>query len=103
MRVINGKVEGFSKGVYVGRTMPGLKGSPLANPFKIGRDGSREQVIQRYRLWLWEQIKGGNAEVIAELKRIALEQADVVCWCSPLPCHGDVVIKAAKWVLENLP
>ena len=103
MRVINGKVEGFAKGIYIGRTMPGLKGSPLANPFKIGRDGTREEVIQKYRRWLWEQIKAGNAEVIAELKRIGLSKADVVCWCAPLPCHGEVVLKAARWVVENLP
>jgi hypothetical protein len=101
MRVVNGKVEGFSKGIYVGRAMPGLKGSALANRFKIGRDGTREEVIQKYRIWLWKQIKAGNVEIIAELKRV-YAVGEVVCWCAPLPCHGEVVLKAAQWVSENL-
>jgi Domain of unknown function (DUF4326) len=39
--------------VYVGRTLPraGLPGSKRANPFKIGRDGTREEVIAEYRAW----------------------------------------------------
>jgi hypothetical protein len=36
---------------YVGRP------SPLGNPFALGRDGSREQVIARYRRWLWAQLQ----------------------------------------------
>jgi hypothetical protein len=37
-------------GVYIGR--PSL----LGNPFKIGQHGTRREVIQRYRAWLWQQI-----------------------------------------------
>jgi Domain of unknown function (DUF4326) len=59
-------------GIYVGRAMPrlNLAGSVLGNPFKIGRDGTREVALIKYRLWLWEQIKLKN-EVYSELRRIA--------------------------------
>jgi len=50
-------------GIYVGRKMPGIPGSVLGNPFQIGRDGRRSQVIERYRRWLWEQIKFKNEAV----------------------------------------
>jgi Domain of unknown function (DUF4326) len=33
-------------GVYIGRP------SILGNPFKIGKDGTREEVGQKYRVWL---------------------------------------------------
>jgi len=47
-------------GIYVGRKMPGILGSVLGNPFRIGRDGTRFEVIAKYRRWLWEQIKLKN-------------------------------------------
>jgi hypothetical protein len=74
------------KGIYVGRMMPGLPGSILGNPFRIGRDGTRDQVIAKYRRWLWEQIKLKN-EAYVELRRIAelARRGDItlVCWCAP--------------------
>ena len=46
-----------SGAVYIGRRMTriGLAGSKWANPFKIGLDGTREEVIEKYRAWLLEQ------------------------------------------------
>ncbi len=40
--------------VYIGRASPrkGLKASVWANPFKIGRDGTRDEVIAKYRTYL---------------------------------------------------
>ncbi len=43
-RVVHCKRERYD--VYIGR--PG----PWGNPFVIGRDGTREQVIAKYRTWL---------------------------------------------------
>ena len=36
------------------------------NPFVIGRHGSREEVIERYRAWLWRKVKSGGIS-LAEL------------------------------------
>jgi len=82
------------KGIYIGREMPGQPGSVLGNPFKIGRDGAREEALVKYRRWLWEQINLKN-EVYLELKRIAglATHGDIslLCWCAPKPCHADYV------------
>jgi hypothetical protein len=40
--------------VYVGRAMlrVGLRGSRWATPFKIGRDGTCDEIITKYRAWV---------------------------------------------------
>jgi hypothetical protein len=88
--------------IYVARAMKNIKGSVLGNPFKLGKDGDRTEVIQKYRKWLWEQIKAKN-EVYDELVRILYlyrknRNLRLVCWCAPLECHADIIIKAIKWL-----
>ena len=86
-------------GVYIGR--PSL----LGNPFKIGEHGTREEVIARYRAWLWRQIKLRGA-VYRELQRLAAiaKQGNLVliCWCKQegrrIPCHGDILKSAVMWM-----
>jgi hypothetical protein len=83
------------EGVYIGRP------SPLGNPFKIGEHGTREEVIQCYRAWLWQQIKLQGV-VYQELERLAAraknEDLVLICWCKPANCHGDVIKSAVEWV-----
>jgi hypothetical protein len=45
---IENKKTYCGEGIYVGRKMPGFPGSVLGNPFRIGRDGTRDQVIAKY-------------------------------------------------------
>ncbi len=63
-------------------------------PFRIGQGQNREQAIARYREDLWGRIQVGEVslEELAELDGCWL-----ACWCEPLPCHGDVLAKAAAW------
>lgn len=68
---------------YIGR--PDI----LGNPFVIGRDGTRAQVIAKYAEWAPRQ-----PNIMAELPKLAGK--DLVCWCAPLPCHGDVLLKMAE-------
>ena len=86
MCVVHCKREKYE--VYIGRP------SKWGNPFQIGKDGDREEVIEKYKRYLWESIKQGKIkkEDVAELKGKVLG-----CWCAPKPCHGDILIKAAKW------
>ena len=62
------------------------------NPFLIGRHGTREEVIERYRSWLWRKVQSGEIPLtqLAGLK-------DKKLACHPQPCHGDVLAKAAAW------
>jgi hypothetical protein len=64
--------------VYIGRP------SKWGNPFRIGPDGNREEVIRRYRDWIGKQ--QGLLKSLPELKGKRLG-----CFCKPLACHGDVL------------
>lgn len=68
--------------VYVGR--PSLWG----NPFMIGRDGNRAEVIAAYRAWLLTK-----PELLARLPELRGKRLG--CYCAPLPCHGDVLAELA--------
>ena len=65
------------------------------NPFVIGKDRTRAEVIAKYRAWLWRQIRAGRIP-LNELA--ALDGKRLACWCRPeKPCHGDVLALAARW------
>ena len=82
-QVLNRKQTGIpDNAVYIGRP------SKWGNPFVIGLDGTREEVISKYANWLH---KSGLIEQVGELRG-----KDLVCWCSPLPCHGDVLLRLAN-------
>jgi Domain of unknown function (DUF4326) len=69
--------------VYIGRP------SKWGNPFKIGKDGSREEVIQKYRRWIL-----ANPVLVAQVPT-ELRGKKLGCWCKPNPCHGDVLAELA--------
>lgn len=83
--VVNVKHE--ASDVYIGRPCRHRRGSPYANPFKVGRDGTREEVINKYRTWLLAQ------PVLMERACHELKGKRLGCWCKPLPCHGDVLVE----------
>lgn len=92
--VVNLRSKPFEAYVAPGSVVRIDRKSKWGNPFVIGKDGDRDEVIRKYESWLWARIRAGQfaIEDLAELdgKRLA-------CWCAPLPCHGDVLAKAAKW------
>ena len=69
------------------------------NPFVLGRDGTRAEVIARYRADLWRRIRAGE---IALAALAALDGRDLACHCAPKPCHGDVLTRAAAWAAATL-
>ena len=80
-KVVNLKHEEFD--VYIGR------GSKWGNRFVIGRDGSREEVIAKYRAWILKN--DYLLSCLSELKGKVLG-----CYCKPLACHGDVLVELAE-------
>ena len=65
------------------------------NPFEIGSDGTRENVIEKYRQYLLN-----NKELMNDLKE--LKGKVLGCWCFLKPCHGDVLAELANNELDNL-
>ena len=88
-RVINVK-SGEPFDVYIGRAnnRNGFARSPLANPFRIGHDGTRDEVIDKYEAWLLS-----NPHLMAILP--GLKGKTLGCWCKPDACHGDVLARLA--------
>jgi hypothetical protein len=69
--------------VYIGR------GSIWGNKFEIGKDGNRDTVIKKYKEYILNKP--------SLLKRVnELYGKTLGCYCAPLPCHGDVLIKLAE-------
>lgn len=108
IKVLNGKKVGFigKNKIYIGRNSYGFKGSVLNNKFKIGKDGNRDEVVEKYRRWLWIEFKK-KGKVYEELVRISKQviegkEVELICWCSPQRCHGDVVKSCIEWMVKSL-
>lgn len=68
--------------VYIGRP------SKWGNPFKIGKDGTRAEVIAKYLEYVKTQ--PWLLECLGELRGKRLG-----CFCKPAACHGDVLAALA--------
>jgi len=82
----------------------------LGNPFIIGRDGDRAEVIRKYKLWLYPQLARssepfGPADAFGRIMYWWLVggygRVELVCYCAPKPCHADVIVGAARQRLTN--
>jgi hypothetical protein len=80
-RVVHCKREPFD--IYIGRP------SKWGNPFKIGKDGSRQEVIHKYKEMIIV-----NTELIKQIP-LELKGKTLGCWCKPYPCHGDILAELA--------
>jgi len=93
-KVVNLKDESFD--VYIGRANPtyGLDRSVWRNIYTIRKDGNREEVIQMYEVYV-----RSNPYLLARLSE--LRGKTLGCWCAPLPCHGDVLVKLLQELDEG--
>ncbi len=82
MRVVHCKKDKYD--VYIGR--PG----PWGNPFEIGKDGDREEVVEKYAKWLLAQ-----PELVEKAKE-ELKDKVLGCWCAPKLCHGNILERIAN-------
>jgi hypothetical protein len=69
--------------VYIGR------GSIWGNPFVIGKDGDRAEVIRKYEDYLSE-----SPNLIKRLPELIGKR--IACFCAPQACHGDVLKRWAE-------
>lgn len=69
--------------IFIGR------GTKWGNPFKIGKDGNRSQVIKKYEKYLLS-----NKVLMNDLHE--LDGKILGCFCKPEECHGDVLKEQVK-------
>lgn len=68
--------------VYIGR------GGPFGNPYVLGADGDREEVIRKYQIYLYDRMKR-DPEFKEKLEK--LRGLRLGCFCAPSFCHGNVI------------
>jgi Domain of unknown function (DUF4326) len=83
-KVVHCKRDSYD--VYIGRP------SKWGNPFVIGRDGTRSEVIEMYRTWLYLEPR----TKLREEARRELRGKRLGCFCAPLACHGDILLELAN-------
>lgn len=81
-RVVHCRAERYD--IFIGR--PSIWG----NPFIIGRDGSRSDVIRKFRHYVKQR------PYLVELAKRELKGRVLGCFCKPLACHGDVLAEIAN-------
>lgn len=88
--IVNKYREPFD--VFIGR--PTIYG----NPYRIGPDGDRAEVIRKYKDYFYHRLETDPAFKRAVLK---LKGRTLGCYCKPQPCHGDVIVQYLNNLLTN--
>jgi hypothetical protein len=81
-------MEASGQAVYIGRRIPGgaWPQSKWANTYPVSRHG-RDGAIKRFR-------EKKLPKLLATLPE--LRGKDLLCWCAPEACHGDVLLELAN-------
>ena len=82
----NWAIRYYPNFVYIGRGVAPFRRSKWANPYLIGRSGTRDEVVAKYRRWIL-----GKPELLASLPE--LKGKILGCWCIPKACHGSVLVE----------
>lgn len=70
--------------IYIGRP------SKWGNPYSIGKDGDRTEVVDKYKEYL-----RSHSDLIKDARN-ELRGKTLGCWCSPQLCHGDILAFVAE-------
>ncbi|MCH7370739.1 DUF4326 domain-containing protein [Aeromonas sp. MR16] len=82
---VSNKDKGEHFDTYIGR------GTLWGNPYAIGHDGDRDEVIRKFQYDFDREFLKGGVEFKEKL--IALRGHTLGCHCKPYACHGDVLAK----------
>lgn len=79
--------------IYMGREWAGHKRSPWHNPFRI-KAGIRGTAIADFAAYFYAPgQKWLREKAVAEIS----PESVLGCWCSPSPCHADIVAGYLEW------
>lgn len=74
--------------VYIGRAGAGKPVNPLGNPYSIGQDGDRDEVIRKFAVDFKKRYLSEPEFKAAVLRCVGRSMG---CFCAPKACHGDVI------------
>jgi len=69
------------------------RGSIYGNPYRIGIDGTRDEVCDKYKEYFYKKILNPTFRN----KVLLLKSKKLGCWCKPLRCHLETI----KEYLDN--
>ena len=75
-------------GIYAGRP------SILGNPFSIGDDGTRTDVINKFKIYFYQRLESDLAfkkKLLELVDMSATQDLHLICWCAPKQCHTEVI------------
>ena len=99
--------EETEQDIYIARP------SVLANPWShmdsnypdVIKVGSRKEAVDNYINYFLQQYKNDSSfrEIIDDLVELHKNNIDfnLVCWCSPKECHGDVIKKFVEYQVNR--
>lgn len=73
----------------------------LAGPYRFGFDGTREEVIEKYRQWLWAELRAGGAAARKLRELLAVARGGGLVLVCMEPEFGQVLVKALGWMNEQ--
>jgi hypothetical protein len=85
--------------LYIGRNWAGLSKSVFHNPFHVGKDGTREEVLLKF-IEYWYATEQKSLRDLA-LYAINVDKEILGCWCKPLDCHGDIIAGYVMWKCQE--
>lgn len=88
MKVLNKNTDNVKDAVYIGRP------SKWGNPFAMRDESDRVRVLNDYKDYLIE-----NPSLMEDMKK-ELSGKDLACFCSPNPCHGDIIVQVCNGEFE---
>lgn len=99
INVLNKKKNPNIDGIYIGR--PYVLGNPFShkeNSIAEYKVSSRDEAMSKYEIWLNEKLTDVESAECKEFFRLVdlyktNGELNLVCWCHPLRCHGDVLSK----------
>jgi hypothetical protein len=84
--------------VYVGRGKRGtsLKKSKWHNPFVVGKDGDRDECVEKFADYIMD---GDGSHLTADLHELVGKT--LCCHCAPERCHAEVLLSLAEQVKRD--
>lgn len=99
-RVVHVRKEPFD--IYIGRAFAEFPESIWHNPFQLGKDGNRKEVLRKYREYVLSR-----PDLVARLHE--LKDKTLGCWCrkgggfkGKLVCHGQILAGLVDDILAEL-
>lgn len=100
------KIKIRNKKTYTGNGNYVERGTALGNPFAlVNGEQDRDYAIDKYKEWLWKQIKHDGPErkmlmhLVAKFKKEG--ELNLICYCAPKRCHAEVIKAAIMWIIKE--